>query len=444
MRLIRSCEVCKKNLDLLQETKLGPDESLREYRCGHIFIESTNGRPNSPTLDNLASLDGEKHAYEFQKEGVEFIFNTDFNCLVADPMGLGKTIQAALAIRNARERFKKILIIVKPSTTYQWFTELKEWFSQDLWSIFLIQDSKAFIPSGFHIYIMSMDSLRQFVKFDESKDSDYYYTRSSAYYGPSTKKEVRIHSDLSGFDLVIVDECHSFKNPESKRSAALVNFISNSEIKHKILLSGTPIKNRADEYFVPLNLLDPEVFTSVRRFRSRWLVQDPVSGKYNRISPWMLEQFRETTGKYIIRREKSQVLNFLPPFRRTFETVYVDNEELKEYYNREIDKLREKTEGKKGYNYFDIQDNLMVLRRITGMMKVPFATEYIDTFLDTTEDEKIAVGVHHRAVRDHLYYNLTQKGFKVLKISGEDTAEQKELAKNRFVEELDKRVIIVQ
>ena len=443
MRLIRSCEICKKNLDLLTETKLSQDESLREYKCGHAFIESLNGHKNYH-LDDLRSLNKEKVAYNFQKEGVEFIFDNDFNCLIADPMGLGKTIQAALAIRNAKERFKKILIIVKPATAYQWYTELKEWVSQDLWSVFLIQGSKAFIPPGFQIYLMSMDTLRQFVKFDESKDTDYYYTRSSAYYGPSTRREVKIHKDLQGFDLVIVDECHSFKNPESKRSAALVNFISHSEIKHKLLLSGTPIKNRADEYFVPLNLLDPEVFTSIRRFRSRWLVQDPQSGKYNRISPWMLDEFRETTSKYILRREKSQVLNFLPPFRRTFETVYVDNEELKEYYNKEIDKLREKTEGKSGYNYFDVQENLMVLRRITGMMKVPFATEYIDTFLDTTEDEKIAIGVHHRAVRDHLYYNLTQRGFKVLKISGEDSAEQKEIAKNRFVNELDKRVLIVQ
>ena len=135
MRLIRSCEVCKKNLDLLSETRLSESETLREYKCGHAFIESSNGRPKGPTLDNLASIDGEKHAYEFQKEGVEFIFETDFNCLVADPMGLGKTIQAALAIRNARERFKKILIIVKPPTTYQWFTELKEWFSNDLWNL---------------------------------------------------------------------------------------------------------------------------------------------------------------------------------------------------------------------------------------------------------------------------------------------------------------------
>src|ERR1035437_5814825 len=147
-------------------------------------------------------------------------------------------------------------------------------------------------------------------------------------------------------DLVIVDECHSFKNPDSARSQALVAFlqdISISELdrtlhlecaacehqwdkqirikinlrtnrgklthyergecpkcgaqsaqqtehtltledrtKGLVMLSGTPIKNRAEEYFIPLNLMRPDIFTSLDSFRRRWLTQDD-KGKWSEI-----------------------------------------------------------------------------------------------------------------------------------------------------------------
>ena len=85
----------------------------------------------------------------------------------------------------------------------------------------------------------------------------------------------------------------------------------------------------------------------------------------------------------------------------------------------------------------------MTLRRITGMAKVSFATEYVDVFLDTTEGEKIAIGVHHEAVRDNLYYAFKERGFNPLKLSGEDTAERKEWVRKEFCERPERRVLIV-
>lgn len=466
---------------------------MRAYGCGHSFFEplSSESAEGVIRIDPkfFKSISGKFEAFDFQKEGIEFIHKTNFNCLIADPMGLGKTIQALLAARCAfhldgTPRFKTILVVVKSATTYQWLNESKEWFSPDLWGAFIIQGTKAFIPPGFRIYIISMDLLGRFMNAKNG--------------GLKALHEL-------GIDLVIVDECHSFKNPSSARSIALIEFLqnisfeeivqdvnlscsmcahtwteqskltvnrrkqtTNRSFRHEskcpectakivvyqdredtgtcskglIMLSGTPIKNRADEFFVPFNLLRPDIFPSFAAFRRKWLAQDPNTGKYTRIQPYLLDEFRRITAQFMIRREKNQVLS-LPPFRRTFEAIYIEDERIKGQYNKALADLDAITRHAHDLRFFEIQESLMTLRRITGMAKVPFAVEYIDTFLDTVEDEKIAIGIHHEAVRDAIYYALQQSGIPVLKLSGEDSAENKNRIVQKFQLDPKYRVLVV-
>jgi hypothetical protein len=484
-RLLSPCPICEKPLVLKGECLIGSDV-FREYKCGHSFYEQITDVAKlggNPKIRFTKSLNEKKEAFPFQVEGLEFIAKSGYNCLIADPMGLGKTIQALLAARNGG--FKRILVLCKASCGYQWFEESKEWYSQDLWSAFLINGTKSFIPPGFGVYIMSMDTMSRFVnnkeKFRELKDLD--------------------------FDMLIVDECHSFKNPDSARSQALVAFlqdISHTEIdrvlrlncpmcRHSwtetakikinlrdnkssatmrhythcnkcassfsqsaqkdvldeterkklglILLSGTPIKNRADEYFIPLNLLRPGVFTSLTQFRRQWLQQDPYSGKYNRFLPYKFDEFEYQTRNFIIRREKNQVLS-LPPFRRSFETILIEDPQAKTAYNKEVTNLVNAGLCP-NLAWLDIQEHFMTLKRIIGMAKVPFAIEYVDVFLDTVEEEKIAIGIHHDAVRDALYYAFQERGFNPLKLSGEDNPEKKNQVVKEFTNNPQRRILIV-
>ena len=483
-RLLSPCPICEKPLILKGETAIG-QEIFREYKCGHAFYEIPDppAQPGSENPVYTKSLNEKKEAFPFQVEGLEFVAKSNYNCLIADPMGLGKTIQALLAARNGG--FKRILVLCKASCGYQWFEESKEWFANGIWSAFLINGTKAFVPPGFQVYIMSMDTMSRFVnnkeKFKELKALD--------------------------FDMLIVDECHSFKNPDSARSQALVAFlqdISHTEIdrvlrlncpmcRHSwtetakikinlrdskspatvrhytqcpqcggslaqsaqkdvletedrkklglILLSGTPIKNRADEYFIPLNLLRPGVFTSLTQFRRQWLQQDPYSGKYNRFLPYKFDEFEYQTRNFIIRREKNQVLS-LPPFRRSFETILIEDPRAKAAYNKEVTNLVN-AGLRPNLAWLDIQEHFMTLKRIIGMAKVPFAIEYVDLFLDTVEKEKIVIGIHHDAVRDNLYLAFQERGFNPLKLSGEDNAEKKNQIAKEFTNNPQRRILIV-
>jgi len=495
MKLTSQCSICQKPLVLHSETKIGNDW-YRNYKCGHAFYETESRDipvPESRERRNYSACTNGKAAYDFQKEGIEFCFRTNFNCLIADPMGLGKTIQILIAAREAKfpdgtPRFRTILTIVKSATTFQWFQESKEWYDPTLWSAYLIQGTKAFVPPGFRMYIISMDTMSRFMK---------------------TAAGAAILKDLN-IDLVIVDECQSFKNPDSARSQALVSFLSDigiseltrdithscfacahswpEQIKIKInvrtnkgkisdyrrgqcpkcgahyghqteheltltdrnkglvMLSGTPIKNRAEEYFIPLNLLRPDIFTNLASFRRNWLEQDPNTHKYNRIKSWKLEQFRELTADFIIRREKNEVLS-LPPFRRTFEKIAIEDPVFKKSYNDALASLEKRVDelaaAGKEMSLLEMQDNLMTLRRIIGMAKVASAVEYTEEFLESVEDEKILIGIHHESVRDTLYFLLKQKGIRVLKLSGEDSAERKNQILQQFNADTSCRVMVI-
>ena len=415
MRLHKFCELCSKPITIVNKLQFDNGELIKEYKCGHLFLspQLTQRRFEFGELD-LLSVNKSKTAYEYQKEGVEFLMQG--SGLLADQMGLGKTIQVLLAIKNKQD---KTLFIVRSSTLWQWLNEFKEWVDPTPLGIFMIRSSKDFVPPGFATYLISMDT----------------FGRGNP------------HLKSLGIKTIVVDECQSFKDQAAKRSRALIEFVEENNIERKIFLSGTPIKNRADEYFTTLNLLDPEEFSSIEKFRRKWLIQDN-KGRWSNINPYVEDDFREHISQYVLRRETKDVMKDLPPFRRTFETICIEDENLKSAYNKEAEKLQNIVDAKSKINFFDVQDSLMTLRRITGMAKVDFAVEYIETFLNTLDhdelnpDEKIAIGIHHKAVRDMLFYKLSELGLNPLKLSGEDNSDDKERIKKEF-QKPENRILII-
>jgi SNF2 family DNA or RNA helicase len=432
MRLAKYCNHCNKRLEIKLKWNLDNGETVNFYRCGHLSLASRKFHKVPANLE-FNSTDGKRTAYEYQKDGVKFGFKTNFNLLLADQMGLGKTQQAINMIRNACANGIELaptLYIVRSSTVWQWIKENKRWLSEKPDGIFMIKGSNGIIPPGFQAYVISMDTFSRMVKVE-----------INAYNG--RVRTIAVHPELQalGIKCVVADECQSFKNVESARSRALVGFISSQNIQHKVFLSGTPIKNRADEYFVVLNLLDPENFPSLDSFRHDWLSQD-AKGRWGRVNPYRQDDFRELISDYVLRREDSDVALQLPEFRRDFETVYIEDDSFKKIYNKEVEKLAILESSKESLSWMEVQENLMTLRRICGMAKVQFAAEYVDLFLETTPDEKIAIGVHHQAVRDMLYTIFEERGFAPLKLSGEDSTDKKEEIKNLF-QKPEHRVLII-
>jgi SNF2 family DNA or RNA helicase len=444
MRLTHNCPTCK--IEVKTITEEFPLGNLMNYvyQCGHIEIRepfkfeeeiitpkvSEAKIPSwawalKPTKPYFCIECNEthtvKHAYPYQREGVEFVINNGVHQLIADEMGLGKTIQAALVLRRLTKELTPCLIAVKGATMLQWIEEIREWTFNEITGVIPITNRASFIP-GFKCYVMSMDLF--------------------------SKPDIRERISELGIRSIIMDECQSYKDSSSKRTIGLIKVLEENSIERKIMLSGTPIKNRADEYFTALNLLAPSRFSSYKYFCSQYLKMetDPKTGKpkgYTKLDPVMKPVFERNTRDIIIRRECSEIQRELPPLRINFIMTEIDDPGLKQSYNYQLDLFRNWLQNKAGISATGMLGWLAKLRAITGQAKCSNAVEYISDFMDTVEDQKLAIGIHHTSVRDTLKLVLARKGYDALSLSGaDDNFAKGEIAKT-FNEDSSKRLLII-
>lgn len=488
-KLTYTCPICNKQLKLKEEIKLG-DCKLYAYTCGHTFAKSVHGI-SKDDLD-FTSVDGSgKRARHYQEDGIQFIIESDFNTIIGDQMRLGKTPQALLALKNKYKERTPCLILVRGANLWQWIREYKTWVDTLPNGIFPVIGGSAWIPPGFSAYIMSMDtfSLNPKCKCGHTyHEQECRNKKCTCRLYQSQGEGIRDKLKKIPFKLIIADEAHSFKNTDSNRSQALVDFVSflntgeslhtlnftcvrceaqwteegkqtfDKRIGHTViskssrcpkcgqwayqqqqhntlqdtqdekpcglvLLTGTPILNRAEEYFVPLNLVAPEKFSSITSFRNHWLDQDS-RGRYSRVKSRLLDRFKSEIAPYFLRREKEDVYTDLPKINKLYTLIEPDKNGITERYNKILDKLEEKLAQKVNPTYWDMAEDLMALRRLCGMMKVMWTSDYLESCA-LESAAKYAIGIHHESVRDVLYVKLGSE-LNCMKLSGEDSSERKD------------------
>lgn len=190
--------------------------------------------------------------------------------------------------------------------------------------------------------------------------------------------------------------------------------MSQGTVKHKIFLSGTPIKNHAVEYFPSLNLLRPDLFPDRTRF-----IQDHV-GFYregNKLKPAGIrypEDFKELTKDFIIRRTRKEVELDLPEIVRDFK-YYEMGQGVQKAYDKGVKRLdkflNENSESSRTFRA-ELHGHMMILYHLTGLSKVEPIIEFAEEFMDGhDEGQKLAFFHHHIDVGD-----LLEAKFKELKI----------------------------
>src|SRR5439155_19386887 len=124
------------------------EEQLKDYEVLELArFDDDGGSLNYSSLDDsFYSLDKTKTAYDFQVSGVHFVEKAGFNALIADQMGLGKTIQALITLKRNKATLTPTLIIVKGSTILQWAKELKTWLDNHPLGVMPIVNRECIIP----------------------------------------------------------------------------------------------------------------------------------------------------------------------------------------------------------------------------------------------------------------------------------------------------------
>jgi len=187
-----------------------------------------------------------------QIEAALFAFRSPLSrgAILADEVGLGKTIEAGLIISQLwAERKRRILIILPAALREQWGRELLEKF----FIASIILESK-----NFH-QLIKQGSENPFEQADTIVLCSYHFARAKA-------------TDILKvpWDLVVVDEAHRLRNvyrKDNKIARTLLAAIGN---RPKVLLTATPLQNSLMELYGLVSFIDPHLFGSEDSFRSQY------------------------------------------------------------------------------------------------------------------------------------------------------------------------------
>ena len=210
----------------------------------------------------------------YQKEGALQIIR-DLNCtgLLADEVGLGKTITAGIVLKECITRgfVKNALILVPPSLVDQWVAELKEKFELDFK---IIEDENSWNDGNF--LIASIDRVKIFDR--EMRD----FRHSAAH--------------KIAWDLLIVDEAHKLKS----RGTIRWKFVDKIQKKRFLMLTATPFQNDLIELYNLLNLLKRGHLGTIKEFRKKFL------SRGNKRYPLNPKDLRRKLEELMIRRRRTQ------------------------------------------------------------------------------------------------------------------------------------------
>lgn len=212
----------------------------------------------SDVVYSMEATDTDFYAFQF-KPVIKLLNSPTDGLLIADEVGLGKTIEAGLIWTELRARFQsnRLLVLCPKTLCEKWRTELFRRFGVDA----RIVDSKELLDllttsagsgRGFAA-ISSMQSLRPPRGWNDDEKSSGSNTRS---------KLARFLDDAAEgdpiIDLLVIDEAHHMRNPQTllHNLAQLVNSVAS----HRIFLSATPIHLRNRDLHSLLRLIDPDTF----------------------------------------------------------------------------------------------------------------------------------------------------------------------------------------
>ena len=312
-----------------------------------------------------------KKLYQHQEEGIKFLLSRN-GCILADDMGLGKSIQSIIAALESGA--KKILVVCPSSTKINWEREINV-FCEDT----AIIDGKKWDDAKFTI--INFDILKNFHTLHDGKKRK------------EGEPEVILNRDLAeaGFDLAIIDEAHYLKNNESIRGKIMVELSTKHNIDKVWLLTGTPVANRPMDFFNLLKIIKSPIannwkYFAVRYCDGRQFFRTLKNGQRKQI--WLtdgasnLEELANKTKNTIIRRLKTEVLD-MPDKVMTPMHHILDKKGLKDYdllWEQYTEKR--KLEGKKTNELQKDLVELILLRQFIANQAIPYTIEMVENAIE--------------------------------------------------------------
>lgn len=211
--------------------------------------------------------------------------------VLADEVGLGKTIEAGLVLKYMLDSGAKRVLIALPSTLRkQWEIELDEKFGLET----TILDRN----------IVEKDYYETKKWIEDAKETRIVITS----YDYASKLMKRF--SLVKWDFLIIDEAHNLRNVFHGAKRAK-NLYEQSKGIPKILLTATPLQNYLSDLHGLISFIDPRIFGSEKVFNKRYVTDKDYDGLKRELAPVLYRTLRRDVGKYMnFRKRKCRTVDF--------------------------------------------------------------------------------------------------------------------------------------
>lgn len=198
--------------------------------------------------------------------------------VLADEVGLGKTIEAGLVLRYMLESgAKKVLIALPASLRKQWELELDEKF--DLNSAILDRLTVEHDAEDWHKRLDDRQKVQIVI-------TSYDYSSKLMKRFPDVK-----------WDFLIIDEAHNLRNLNGTKRAKRLYSLSKGI--PKLLLTATPLQNSLMDLYGLISFIDPRIFGSEQAFRQRYIKNEDYDHLKHELEPVLYRTLRKDVADYM-------------------------------------------------------------------------------------------------------------------------------------------------
>jgi len=367
--------------------------------------------------------------YWYQIESAKRVLKHYYGrALLADEVGLGKTIEAGLLIKEylMRNMAKSVLILTPASLVSQWKEEMS---------------------SKFNLKFISSE--------DENIDTgqqDFWKEKliiASLHLARNSRNSPLVSKVF--YDLVVVDEAHHLKN----RNTASWKLVNQIQKRFILLLTATPVQNNLIELFNLITLLKPGQLKTEKEFKKTYTKSGTSSREIvNRdrlrslLREVMIRNTRSTIDLKLPKRFASTVkVEPLNEEKNLIEEVYalLRSKEIRESVNKPfITTLLMET----GSSFLALKQSLLkikvngecakkideIVNKINCLKETAKGRFLVDLLLKNPGEKKV-IFTHYLKTMDYLYSLLDKKGLSYSKFSGRMNAREKDESIGKFKNE---------
>jgi superfamily II DNA/RNA helicase len=258
--------------------------TLTHHQAKYLAYELTRRYPSgSNEKFNVALMDAQVDLNPHQVESALFAFKSPLSkgAILADEVGLGKTIEAGILLSQLwAERRRKLLIICPANLRKQW--------SQELWDKFFLES-----------IILENKNYNEFRKSGKKNPFEQGKIIICSYQFACKMAGVL---QLITWDLAVIDEAHRLRNvykPTNRIGNAIKDALSHSR---KALLTATPLQNSLLELYGLVSIIDEHTFGDLKSFRSQFLRSvdgDNYQDLRDRLKSVCIRNLRRQVQEYI-------------------------------------------------------------------------------------------------------------------------------------------------